>query len=290
MLSRPFLKSKVSINNSSYNKLTQHKLAQALMSTLLVVTAVGCSNNAADATSSTNIVNSAQAKESVSTVTKTNDPAVVKALQANLKASGIEEKIISAVPTDMPGIYWVTGEGVPPFFADKAGKHIIQGQIIAVGQQAPVDISAALVADTAQQALKAVDKKDMIIYPATGATKAVLYAFTDADCGYCRKMHEEMSDINASGIEVRYLAWPRSQETIPKMEAIWCSEDRNAAMNQAKMGADVQAPACSNPVQQQVALGAALGVRGTPAVFTESGEQIGGYLPVAQLSQTLGIN
>ena len=260
-------------------------LSRMMMGALLVVVATGCSNNAADATSNTGIVNSANAKVSTAQVAD-NDAAVVKALQANLKKSGIEEEIISAVPTDMDDIYWVTASGLPPFFTDKSGKHIIQGQIIAVGQEAPVDISGALVAKAAQDALKTVDKKDMVIYPAKGATKSVVYAFTDADCPYCTKLHEEMSDINARGIEVRYLAWPRSEGSIPKMEAIWCSEDRNAAMDQAKMGANVQAPSCNSPVKEQIELGMSLGVRGTPAIFTESGQQIGGYLPAAQLAQT----
>lgn len=273
--------------NLDMAKLPKHKLSHALISGLLVIVAAGCSNNAADATSSTGIVSSAQAKTNKASAT--SDDAVVKALQANLKVSGIEEKIISAVPTDMSGIYWVTAEGLPAFFTDKSGKHIIQGQIIAVGNGEPVDISGALVAKTAQEALKKVDKKDMIIYPAKGATKSVVYAFTDADCGYCRKLHEEMADINARGIEVRYLAWPRSEESIPKMEAIWCSKDRNGAMNQAKSGADVTGSSCSNPVQAQMALGMALGVRGTPAIFTESGQQVGGYLPAAQLAQAVGI-
>ncbi|WP_201590336.1 DsbC family protein [Psychrobacter pulmonis] len=260
-------------------------LSRMVMGALLVVVAAGCSNNAADATSNTGIVNSANAKVSTAQVAD-NDAAVVKALQTNLKASGIEEEIISAVPTDMDDIYWVTASGLPSFFTDKSGKHIIQGQIIAVGQEAPVDISGALVAKTAQEALKAVDKKDMIIYPAKGETKSVVYSFTDADCPYCTKLHEEIDDINARGIEVRYLAWPRSEGSIPKMEAIWCSEDRIAAMNQAKMGANVQAPSCNSPVKSQIELGMALGVRGTPAIFTESGQQIGGYLPAAQLAQT----
>lgn len=264
-----------------------HKpLSRMMMGALLVVVAAGCSNNAADATSNTGIVNSAEAKVSTAQVAADSDSAVVKALQANLKASGIEENILSAVPTDMKDIYWVTASGLPSFFTDKSGKHIIQGQIIAVGAEAPVDISGALVAKTAQEALKAVDKKDMIIYPAKGETKSVVYSFTDADCPYCTKLHEEIDDINARGIEVRYLAWPRSEGSIPKMEAIWCSEDRNAAMDQAKMGANVQAPSCNSPVKSQIELGMALGVRGTPAIFTESGQQIGGYLPAAQLAQT----
>ena len=261
-------------------------LSRMMMCALLVVVAAGCSNNTADATSNTGIVNSAEAKVSTAQVAADSDSAVVKSLQANLKASGIEENILSAVPTDMKDIYWVTASGLPSFFTDKSGKHIIQGQIIAVGAEAPVDISGALVAKTAQEALKAVDKKDMIIYPAKGETKSVVYSFTDADCPYCTKLHEEIDDINARGIEVRYLAWPRSEGSIPKMEAIWCSEDRNAAMDQAKMGANVQAPSCNSPVKSQIELGMALGVRGTPAIFTESGQQIGGYLPAAQLAQT----
>ncbi|MGP5530523.1 DsbC family protein [Psychrobacter celer] len=260
------------------------RLSRFMVGALLVAIAAGCSNNAADATSNTGVVNSTQAN--TKTVSAESDAAVVSALQENLKASGIEETILSAVPTDMDGIYWATAEGLPSFFTDKSGKHIIQGQIIAVGDGAPVDISAALVANTAQKALQAVDKDELIIYPAKGETKAVVYSFTDADCPYCTKLHEEMADINARGIEVRYLAWPRSQASVPKMEAIWCSQDRHAAMNQAKMGANVQAPSCENPVAAHMALGARLGVRGTPAIFTESGQQIGGYLPAEQLAQT----
>lgn len=282
--------SPLSKNLVAADRFSRTTLSRFMMSALLVIVAAGCSNNAADATSNSSVVNAAATKVSSAKVAADNDPAVVEALQTNLTASGIEERIVSAVPTDMDGIYWVMAEGLPSFFTDKSGKHIIQGQIIAVGEAQPVDISAALTAKTAQEALKAVDKKEMIIYPAKGETKSVIYAFTDADCGYCRKLHEEMDDINARGIEVRYLAWPRSQESVPKMEAIWCSQDRNAAMNQAKMGADVQAPSCANPVQEHMALGARLGVRGTPAVFTEAGEQVGGYLPAAQLAEAVGAN
>ena len=285
MFLAPF--SKTILNRDRFSR---SHLARVMSAALLVIVAAGCSNNAADATSNTDLINSTKAKTSTAAVSKDSDAKVVKSLQANLKASGIEDTILSAVPTDMADIYWVTAEGLPSFFTDKAGKHIIQGQIIAVGAKAPVDISAALVASTAQEALKAVDKKDMVIYPAKGTTKAVIYVFTDADCGYCRKLHGEMEDINARGIEVRYLAWPRSQESVPKMEAIWCSEDRKAAMDQGKTGANVQAPSCANPVQEQMALGARLGVRGTPAIFTEAGQQVGGYLPAAQLAEAVGVN
>ena len=283
----PLLSASFSKTTVNPDRFSRSRLTRVMSAALLVVVAAGCSNNAADATSNTDIINSSQSKTSMAPASKDSDAAVVKSLQANLKTSGIEETIVSAVPTDMADLYWVTAEGLPSFFTDKAGKHIIQGQIIALGEEVPVDISGALVARTAQNALKAVDKKDMVIYPAKGVTKSVVYSFTDADCPYCTKLHEEMDEINALGIEVRYLAWPRSEGSVPKMEAIWCSEDRKAAMDQAKMGANVQAPSCNSPVQSQMALGRSLGVNGTPAIFTESGQQVGGYLPAAQLAQAV---
>ncbi|RYF30491.1 MAG: PAS domain S-box protein [Cytophagaceae bacterium] len=48
--------------------------------------------------------------------------------------------------------------------------------------------------------------------------------------------NEEMAAINAKGIEVRYLAWPRGEQFVPTMTAIWCSEDRAAAFDTAIKG------------------------------------------------------
>ena len=47
--------------------------------------------------------------------------------------------------------------------------------------------------------------------------------------------------------------------------------------------------ACKSPVAGQYKLGLALGVRGTPATFTADGEQIGGYMPVADTLAALGL-
>ena len=68
------------------------RLSRFMMGALLVAIAAGCSNNAADATSNTGVVNSTQAN--TKTVSAESDAAVVSALQENLKASGIEETIL----------------------------------------------------------------------------------------------------------------------------------------------------------------------------------------------------
>lgn len=275
------------LKQSHVKKLTPFTKSLIVMLTFSVAL-VGCNNNSTDTTAkvdnTTESSNSGNNADNKSVEKKSNDD-VLSALQTNLKASGIEQTFTSAVPTDMPDIYWVTGDGTPAFYTDKEGKYVIQGQIVEVGGDHPVDISSDLVAKSAKEKLAAVDKDELIIYPAQGETKAVIYSFTDADCPYCTKLHSEMEEINKLGIEVRYLAWPRSEKSIPKMESIWCSDDKVDAMNKAKSGEIITASSCKNPVISHMKLGMNLGVSGTPAIFTESGIQIGGYLPAKQLAK-----
>ncbi|HCC65934.1 MAG TPA: thiol:disulfide interchange protein, partial [Moraxella sp.] len=179
-----------------------------------------------------------------------NESQLQQLLAANLAKSGITAKITSVTATSMPNIYWVKAEGLPAFFTDATGQYVIQGDIIKVGGAKPEHISANLQAQDAKASLATIDKKDMIIFPAKGQTKAAIYVFTDADCGYCRKFHSEINEINALGIEVRYLPWPRNEQTMPIMEKIWCSSDRKKALTDAKLGMPINAPACSNPVRK----------------------------------------
>ena len=218
-----------------------------------------------------------------------NESQLQQLLAANLAKSGITAKIISVTATSMPNIYWVKAEGLPAFFTDATGQYVVQGDIIKVGGAKPEHISANLQAQDAKASLATIDKKDMIIFPAKGQTKAAIYVFTDADCGYCRKFHSEIDEVNALGIEVRYLSWPRSEQTMPIMEKIWCSSDRKKALTDAKLGLPINAPTCSNPVRKIYELGANLGINGTPAVFDTEGHQLGGYLPPAELAQALNL-
>lgn len=218
-----------------------------------------------------------------------NESQLQQMLAANLAKSGITAKITSVTATSMPNIYWVKAEGLPEFFTDVTGQYVVQGDIIKVGGAKPEHISANLQAQDAKASLASIDKKDMIIFPAKGQMKAAIYVFTDADCGYCRKLHSEIDEINALGIEVRYLPWPRSEQTMPIMEKIWCSSDRKKALTDAKLGMPINSPTCSNPVRKIYELGANLGINGTPAVFDTEGHQLGGYLPPAELAQALNL-
>jgi thiol:disulfide interchange protein DsbC len=137
----------------------------------------------------------------------------------------------------------------------------------------------------------------MIIFPAVGKPKRTLYVFTDVDCGYCRKLHQEVPALNKAGVEIRYLAFPRSGPDTPasaKMDAVWCAKDRLDMLTQAKRGVPVPilatASNCKAVVDDEYQMGIDLGVDGTPTVLTPDGKQIGGYVPAVKILKILGLN
>ena len=127
---------------------------------------------------------------------------------------------------------------------------------------------------------------DLVVFEANGPVKHILTIFTDIDCGYCRKLHLEMDEINSAGIEVRYVAFPRDGKdsiSYRKYLSVLCSSDRKLAMTQAKQGKKIIEKSCSNNISDQFLLGQRLGVNGTPTIFLENGQAIPGYLPLNEL-------
>jgi len=86
------------------------------------------------------------------------------------------------------------------------------------------------------------------------------------------------------------LAFPRAgigSSSYNKKVNVWCAENQQDAMTKAKMRQPVEAKKCDNPVKQQYELGQAMGVNGTPALLTESGQLIPGYVPADRLAAML---
>ena len=131
---------------------------------------------------------------------------------------------------------------------------------------------------------------DAIIFAPTGAIRHTLTVFTDIDCTYCRRMHQEIGELNRLGIRVRYLMYPRNgpdTEAWRKAEAVWCSADRRDALTRAKRGEAVKSGKCETPIAAHYALGQKLGIQGTPGIFTDRGEYLAGYLPAASMAEYL---
>ena len=140
-----------------------------------------------------------------------------------------------------------------------------------------------------REAIAAIGEDSMISFGPADAQDTIT-VFTDIDCGYCRRLHNEIEKYNAAGIRVRYLFFPRSgpgTDSFRKSVSVWCADDRREAMTAAKRGDDVEARDCENPVGDQYNLGRELGVSGTPALLFDNGELVPGYVPADRLKPML---
>jgi len=215
------------------------------------------------------------------------DKAAETAIKASFKATRPDIVIskIEASP-ELPGVYLVTMQNGPTVYASANGKYFIVGDMFEISAAGIESVAEKKLAPQRKEWLSEIKREDMIVFSPAGETKGAIYVFTDVDCGYCQKLHQEVPQLNAAGIEVRYLAYPRAglgTPTYDKMVSAWCADDRKAAINELKTGGLIAPKKCDNPIAAQYQLGAAMGVTGTPAIVLESGSLIPGYKAAAQL-------
>lgn len=192
---------------------------------------------------------------------------------------------ISAGP--LPGLYRVTmGPDVAYVSAD--GRYLVRGDIIDLKDGRDLTREQRDAARIAY--LKGMPPEDMIVF-ATPHPRHVLTVLTDIDCQYCRAIAREMPELAAKGVELRYLAFPRAgvgSSSWDKAVAVWCAKDRQTAYRDAMRGMPVPAGKCAEgAVAAGYDLAQRLGVTGTPAIITETGQLIGGYLPADELIRLL---
>ena len=68
---------------------------------------------------------------------------------------------------------------------------------------------------------------------------------------------------------------------------VWCGADRKVSLTSAKLGEDLEVLECDNPVAEHFQIGRKIGVSGTPAILTQEGELLPGYIPAEKLLQHL---
>jgi thiol:disulfide interchange protein DsbC len=207
---------------------------------------------------------------------------------ALLKLLPAGSKLDDLRPSPIPGIYEFS-EGAEVNYLTADGKYFIDGNVYDMGTRKNLTEERRTKARLAL--INAVPESQMLIFSPKNPQYTIT-VFTDVDCQYCRKLHSEMAELNKLGVRVRYMFYPRTgpnTESWRKAEAVWCSADRNEALTRAKAGAPVDTTkTCgSTPVAREYALGQSIGVQGTPAIVTEGGDYINGYMPPHELVEEI---
>lgn len=197
----------------------------------------------------------------------------------------------SVKPSPIEGLFEVV-EGNNVVYYSKDGQFKVVGDLLEMKarvnhtQNARDDLFKA----TFEKAFASVGENSFVKFPAKGEKKGHINVFTDVDCYFCQKLHKEVPELTSMGVEVRYYFYPRAgrnSHSAQVLESIWCSDDKQSAMNKAKSGQKVPVRSCDNPIDKHIALATDLGLRGTPFIITDAGQKLNGYAPAKQLFQKI---
>jgi thiol:disulfide interchange protein DsbC len=189
-------------------------------------------------------------------------------------------------PSPFQDLYQVITNG-QVLYISKDGRYIVHGNIYdrIAGVNLTEEVKSAA---NAKLLAKFDDSKTIVFGPKN--PKYTVTVFTDTSCGYCRKLHSEVPELNKMGIKVRYMLFPRAGPDSPDarvLESVWCAKNQQQAMNTAKTGGKVPEKTCANPIAEHMDLARKFGLNGTPMMITPKGTVIAGYLEPAQLLATL---
>ncbi|MBT1451059.1 thioredoxin fold domain-containing protein [Glaciecola sp. XM2] len=198
----------------------------------------------------------------------------------------LQLRIDSVANSPVPGLLELyTDRGL--FYASEDGEYFLQARVYNVADG---------IVDVTEESLKKMrldgigQFADSAIEFTAENEKYVIHVFTDATCGYCRKLHNEIDQINDLGITVRYLSFPRAginSQVYLDAVSIWCSENPQEAITKAKAGEQVADASCANKVSEQFSFGQKIGVNGTPNIVLPDGSVVPGYQPAKQLELAL---
>jgi len=164
-------------------------------------------------------------------------------------------------------------------YIDMSKKYLIAGQI------APID-QLGKPATPRKVDYSKIPLSDAVVLGQPTAKKKIV-VFSDPDCPYCRKLHEELKQVIEKRSDIAFYLilypLPMHKDAYKKAQAITC-EKSVSLVDDAFSGKSVPEPTCGKEqLEKNLALGHELKIEGTPAVIREDGTLLPGYSPADKL-------
>ncbi len=177
-----------------------------------------------------------------------------------------------------------------PIFIDFSKGYLISGQVVKLSSKE--DITG-----TRYQKLNAVTVNPAEIplgealVVGNPAAKRKVIVFSDPDCHFCGKLHQEMKTAVKTDPNVAFYIKMYSRNNAPasveKAKAVICSKSMEM-LEDAYAGKKVPPSTCAtNAVEETFKLAEKLNIRGTPAMVLPDGTVVGGYRSADALLQML---
>ena len=185
------------------------------------------------------------------------------------------------------GLYEVVmGDNVA--YTDDSGRYFIFGHLFDMKEQ--VDLTAQRRVDSKKVEFPA-QYLNNAIKTVKGDGSRVVAIFSDPDCPYCKKLENELAHLD--NVTIYTFLFPLESlhpEAKTKSIAVWCAANQQQAWIQAVLTGSVSPlKACNNPVNDNLVLGARLGVTGTPTLIALDGRILPGAVPAEKLDQWLNM-
>ncbi len=212
-------------------------------------------------------------------------PAAVTAQLHNL----LPDKRPDAVQATPVGGLYEARFGTSVLYISADGRYLIDGNLLDMEQRK--NLTEVTIERARVEILGQLDEAEMVLY-LPQETRRTLTIFTDIDCPYCVRLHEERKALLDAGVKLRYLLYPRAGINSPSWDKavnVWCSENRAEALTDAKAGVELESKSCETPILSHIRLASTFGLKGTPHIVVDNGEVIGGYMPAQKLIERLGL-
>lgn len=206
----------------------------------------------------------------------------VDSVTATLKAKFPQTQIRQVRESEIPGLYEViTAANVA--YTNSEGRYLIFGSMYDVDNNVDITARSKEQATRVEFPHKLLGNAMKTVY---GDGSRVMALFSDPQCTYCHQLERELPKLtNVTIYTFLYPILPGSQE---KAISIWCAEDRDAAWRAwMDSGKEPALRSCANPINDNLVLGGALGVNGTPALISADGRVLAGAAPAARIDDWL---
>jgi len=194
-------------------------------------------------------------------------------------------KIDEISKTPISGIFEIRVNGTDIYYTDAQGNYLIQGSLIDTKNrrnltEERVDKLSAIKFD----ALPFNDAFTIV----RGNGKRHLAIFEDPNCGYCKRLENNIRKID--NITIHLFLYPiLGADSVEKSKAIWCAKDKGKTWEDWMVrGTRPPAASCDSSVlTRNVELGRKYKVTGTPTLVFADGTRVPGAVSAEEVEKRL---
>lgn len=191
-------------------------------------------------------------------------------------------KLEHIVKTPYAGLYEIVIDG-QLLYSDEKGLYLFDGSVIETK-------SRRNLSEERRKKLFAIEfdklPLELAVKKVKGNGKRKMAYFTDPNCGYCKRLENELTKVTDVTLYIfLYPIFPSSGDTVRN---VLCAADPVNAWDDLMLNGKTPASAtCETSSGKVLALGKKLGVNGTPNLVFGNGAQSPGFLPAEEIEKNL---